>query len=77
MLALLIVGAYMAVALIGAGYKGQGELRHLGEVLSALAGVAGAVIGFYFGSRKSEAVSTQGSGGALVQQESNGGPSNG
>lgn len=51
MLALLIVGAYMAVALIGAGYKGQGELRHLGEVLSALAGVAGAVIGFYFGSR--------------------------
>ena len=59
MLALLIVGPYMIVALLGAGYKGDGELKHLGEVLSALAGVAGAVIGFYFGSRGSKSSSPQ------------------
>ena len=54
MLALLIVGTYMIVALLGATYKGKVELANLGEVLSALAGVAGAVIGFYFGTRGSD-----------------------
>ena len=54
MLALLIVGTYMIVALLGAAYKGEAELANLGEVLSALAGVAGAVIGFYFGTRGSK-----------------------
>ena len=75
MLALLIVGSYMIVALIGAGYKGTEELKHLGEVLSALAGVAGAVIGFYFGSRGSKAASTQENREARSPQKSNRGDS--
>lgn len=73
MLALLIVGSYMIVALIGVGYKGEGELRHLGEILSALAGVAGAVIGFYFGSRGSKGSSVPEKSGASGANTSNNG----
>ena len=54
MLAILIVGTYMIVVFLGAGYKGTGNLKYLEQVLSALAGVAGAVVGFYFGSRKKQ-----------------------
>ncbi len=54
MLALLIVGAFMAIAALGAGYRGTDDLKYFVEALSALAGVAGAVVGFYFGSRGSQ-----------------------
>lgn len=62
MLALLIIGSFMIVALIGSGISALEE--NFNEVLSALTGIAGAVVGFYFGSK--------GSGGTSNRQDPNG-----
>ena len=51
MLALLIIGSFMIVAVIGGGISALED--NFNEVLSALTGIAGAVVGFYFGSRGS------------------------
>lgn len=51
MLALLIIGSFMIVALIGGSISTLEE--NFTEVLSALSGIAGAVVGFYFGSKGS------------------------
>lgn len=51
MLALLIIGSFMIVAVIGGGVSALEN--NFTEVLSALTGIAGAVVGFYFGSRGS------------------------
>ncbi len=57
MLALLIIGSFMIVAVIGGGVSALED--NFDEVLSALTGIAGAVVGFYFGSRGSRGSSEE------------------
>lgn len=51
MLALMILGSYMIVIVLGSGTPKIAN--HFTEILSAQSGIAGAVVGFYFGSRGS------------------------
>lgn len=51
MLALMIVGSYLIVLVLGSGTAALEN--HYTEILGALSGIAGAVVGFYFGSRGS------------------------
>ena len=59
MLALFIVGSTINFLLFGSPVAGE----HFGEVVAALTGLTGSVIGFYFGGRTATPSSTSGSGG--------------
>ena len=61
MLALMIVGSYMIIIVIGSGVEDENFRGNFTEILSALSGITGAVVGFYFGS--------QGSGGGGASEE--------
>ena len=52
MLALMIIGSYLVFLSFGSASGSMEE--HFNEILGALSGIAGAVVGFYFGSKGAE-----------------------